>query len=281
MIRLAVISFVRLIVLLRYRIRIHGWPQVRDLKKPILLLPNHPGLIDPIIIASVFYPTFRPRTVLYEGNFTGIVRKVLVRFLRAISIPDLSRPSHEAHQRTEQAIQEIIAGLRRGENIVMWPAGRAERDGTEHMGAARALSDVLREVPEATVLLIRTRGVWGSMLSVARTGKMPRLFPTLLNGALILLANLLFFAPRRNVDITIEEFHRDRLPSLDRNTVNRWFEQWYNPDGPETPTFVPYHFLFGPRSYEFPRLSRLLDEGITANEIRPKTRQAIGEILSD
>ena len=41
-------------------------------------------------------------------------------------------------------------------------------------------------------------------------------------------------------------------PELRRETLNPWLEKWYNPDGPEKPTFVPYHFLFGPRTREFP-----------------------------
>ena len=45
---------------------------------------------------------------------------------------------------------------------------------------------------------------------------------------------------------------RSKLPELEREQVNPWFEAWYNADGPEQPTYVPYHFLFGPRTYEFP-----------------------------
>ena len=126
----------RLVVPLRYRIRVHGWERVRGLKDPVLLLPNHPGYIDPVLILTYLYGVFRPRPVLYEENFRSPVLRPLVKLLRAVPIPELDRPSHEALERAEQAVSEVIEGLRRGENFVLWPAGRVQRDGVERLGAA-------------------------------------------------------------------------------------------------------------------------------------------------
>src|SRR5262249_2454000 len=55
----------------------------------------------------------------------------------------------------------------------------------------------------------------------------------------------------------------------------------YNVDGPETPTYVPYHFAFGPRTYEFPSTSAPADGEIAADQVRPETREAVSEILAD
>ena len=128
---------------------------------------------------------------------------------------------------------------------------------------------------------MRTRGVWGSSFTYARTGHTPRLGRCFRNGLLWLAANLLFFMPRRRVDITIEPLERDKLPELERDPVNRWFEAWYNADGPERPTYVPYHFLFGPRSYEFPPVSAPAEGEIVSDQVRPETREAVAEILAD
>lgn len=70
-IRFVVWWLTRLAVPLRYKIRVHGWEQTLGLKSPVLLLPNHPAMIDHVLILSTFYGTFRPRTVLYEANFPG------------------------------------------------------------------------------------------------------------------------------------------------------------------------------------------------------------------
>ncbi len=147
----------RLFVPLRYRIRVRGLEHLNGLSPPILLLPNHPGLIDPVLVLTTFYGRLRPRAVLFEGNFPEPIRSGLVWLLRAVAVPDLSRPTPEAHQRTQLAIDQIVEGLRRGDNFVLWPSGRAQRDGVERLGSARGLTDILREVPEATVVRLRTR----------------------------------------------------------------------------------------------------------------------------
>jgi long-chain-fatty-acid--[acyl-carrier-protein] ligase len=280
-IRRALWLLARLAVPLRYRARVHGWERVRGLKGPVLLLPNHPGYIDPVLILTYFYGAFRPRPVLYEDNFRSPLLRPLVKLLRAVPIPDLDRPSHEALQRAERAVGEVIEGLRRGENFVLWPAGRVQHDGVERLGSARALTDILRAVPGAAVVLVRTRGVWGSMFTYARTGRTPRLGRCFRIGLLWLAANLLFFMPRRRVEIAIELLDRGQLPELERDPVNRWFEAWYNADGPERPTYVPYHFLFGPRCYEFPAVAVPLGGPVVPDQVGPETRTAIAEILAD
>ena len=102
------------------------------------------------------------------------------------------------------------------------------------------------------VVLVRTRGVWGSSFTYVRTGHTPRLGRCFRNGLLWLAANLLFFMPARASLISRSSpWNATSCRSWSRDPVNRWFEAWYNADGPERPTYVPYHFLFGPRSYEF------------------------------
>ncbi len=270
----------RVLVPLRYRIRVHSAQLLQGLKGPVVLLPNHPGFIDPALIFATFYGSLRPRTVLYEGNFPGPIRALLIKLLRAVSIPDLQRPSHEAHLRTKQAVADVINGLRRGENFILWPSGRIQRDGVERLGAARALTEILREVPEANVVLVRTRGVWGSMFSFARTGQMPQLGRCLVKSILLLASNLFFFMPRRRVDITMELVDRRTLTELNWSEVNRWFEARYNPDGPELPTYVPYHRLFGPWSYQFPSSNQSANVEIQSNQIRPETHCAIANLLT-
>jgi len=280
MIRLAILVLTRLVIRLRYRVRVHGWEQIRDLRGPILLLPNHPAFIDPALILATFYGQFRPRTVLYEGNFGKPIRSMLVKLLRAVAIPDLQQPSRDAHLRTEQAIAEIIQGLQRGDNFLLWPSGRVQRDGVERLGPARALTDLLRKSPQVSLVLVRTRGLWGSSFSFAPTGQMPSPGRCLLKGVLFLAANLLFFMPRRKVDISVELIDRHQLPTLEWKAVNRWFQDRYNPEGAETPTYVPYHFLCGPRSYHFPEPTDRSASGIDDALIQPEVREAVAELLS-
>jgi long-chain-fatty-acid--[acyl-carrier-protein] ligase len=269
--------FARTVLSLRYRVRVHGLEAITRLEGPILVLPNHPGFIDPPIVLTWLFRPLHPRPLLFEGNFQNPILYALMRLLDALQVPDLDQTSAEARARTAEAIEGVKESLRRGENVALWPSGRLQRTGVEKLGAARTLSDVLRDVPQAKIVLLRTRGVWGSRFSYAWTGQRPPLGTRLLQGVGYLLANLLFFAPRRNVSLTLEHIERERLPGLDREALNPWLENWYNTDL-ETPTFVPAHFLFGPRAHEYPAFQT--GEAIDLSKLTAETRQAVDEMVA-
>jgi long-chain-fatty-acid--[acyl-carrier-protein] ligase len=271
--------FARAMLSLRYRIRVHGLDEVRKLDGPILVLPNHPAYIDPPIVVNTLFPPLHPRPLLFEGNFRTPLLRFVMRLLDALRVPDLEQASEEARRRASQAIDDIKQALRNGQNIILWPAGRVEHAGVERLGAARTLSEVLRDVPEAKMVLARTRGLWGSRFSWGWSGEQPPFLTRLLQGAGYILANLIFFAPRRKVDITLEYIERSRLPGVEREILNPWLEKWYNVDAPEKPTFVPIHFLFGPRTHEFSELQA--EEEIDLGKLPAQTRQAVDEMVSE
>ena len=173
-----------------------------------------------------------------------------MRLVNALEVPDLDVASVHARDEAEQAVAAIVAGLGRGERFILWPAGRVWRDGIERIGPARAAADILRSLPEGGVVLVRTRGVWGSSWTWAQLDKRPPLVRLVFAGLGWLLVNGLCFMPRRHVEVTLELADRSRLPEPRRKSSS-WLEQWYNGDlggNAETPVWVPYHFLFGPRS---------------------------------
>src|SRR5262249_41144686 len=111
------------------------------------------------------------------------------------------------------------------------------------------------------------------------TGHKPSLMRRFLQGAGLLLANLIFFMPRRKVEITVRRVDRSELPGLTREQLNPWLEAWYNEGGPEEPSYVPYHFLFGPRRHEYP--TAVAAEEVDLTEVTPQTREAVVRILSE
>jgi long-chain-fatty-acid--[acyl-carrier-protein] ligase len=266
----------RLLISLRYRVRVHGLEQVRNFKEGTLILPNHPAYMDPPVVFTSLWPALKPRPLAFEGNFQSPILYLLMKLVRAVPLPDMERPSAKARARTERAIKEIIEGLRKGENHLLWPSGYLWRDGQERLGGAQAVGEILRAVPEANVVLVRTRGLWGSMTSCAPTGTKPNFMRSLRIGAGLLLANLLLFMPRRRVDVTVERIERSQLPDLGRDTLNPWLERWYNAEGPEPPTFRPYHFLFGRRTFEFPPAGA---EDPQLAQVTPETKAEVIKIL--
>jgi long-chain-fatty-acid--[acyl-carrier-protein] ligase len=268
----------RLFLALRYRVRLHGSEELRGLEHGTLILPNHPGLIDPVLLLTTFWTQLHPRPLMAEGESPSPAFRLLMKLINAIPVPDLTQASAEGRARAEQAIARVVEALRRRENILLWPAGRIQQDGTDVIGGARAASEILRQVPEANVLLVRTRGVWGSSFSRAPTGKSPGLGGCLLAGIGWLFANLFVLMPRRRVDITLHRVVPGELPEPTREQLNPWLEAWYNAAGKEAPTYVPYHFLFGPRTFAYPRIKGLAD--VDLDRITPETKDAVAKILA-
>lgn len=268
------------ILSLRYRVRVHGWEQAKGISGPVLILPNHPGMADPPIVLAQLWGRLRPRPVLFEGTFQSPLMRPLMSLVHALRIPALETASAEARLRAQKALDEAAEALRQGTNVVLWPAGRIQRGGgIERIGGTRAVSDLLKAVPRTTVLLVRTRGLWGSSLGFAYTGAHPDFGHIALRDIGSALTNLVFFMPRRCVDITLEYVPRDRLPGTDREVLNPWLEQWYNAPGPEQPTYVPYHRLFGARTYEFPRVQTLAEADLS--KVKAATRTGVAQIVSE
>ena len=280
-IRWAFWAAVRVLLALRYRLTLHGLDEVGRHPGPYLILPNHPALMDPPNLLVRLWPRFQMRPMLLETNFRNPLLAPIMTLARAIRVPGTDNASAEARQKAEEAVRNVAAALKAGDNVILWPTGRIQRDGMEHVGGARTAADVLAAVPNVTVILVRTRGLWGSMFSCA-WGDRPEIVGTLLKGLGLLLANLLVFAPRRRVNLTLETFPPGSRPEPTREAVNHWLDGWYNADTggkPEPPTFVPYHFLFGPRTATFPPPKSEAD--LDLGKVKPATKAAVAEIVGE
>jgi len=272
-------TLARWLLRLRYRVRVTGLESLAELEGPTLVMPNHPGYIDPPLVLSHVRLGGPIRPMVYGGTYRNPVLYPMMRLVDALEVPDLAEQSKSAQERTLETIDAIVAGLQRGENFLVYPSGRIQRGNREVIGAARAAAEILARAPEANVVLVRTEGVWGSMYTFARTGRHPNLGQCALRSIGWMAANLLLFAPRREVRITIEVRPRDSLPGVDRDQLNRFLEDWYNQQEPKEPVYVPYHRLFGRRSFSFPDLESGAE--IELDKIRPKTRDAVNEMIAE
>ncbi len=272
-------AVLRLLLSLRYKLRIVGAEDVRKRPGPYLIMPNHPAFTDPPNLLVRLWPIFKMRPLLLETNFQSPLFAPLAWMLRGIKMPDIVKASVEDKRRAEAAVGEVIAALRAGENVILWPSGRLTRDGSERLGGARTAADVLAAVPNCTVVLARTRGLWGSMYSWADGP--PSITRGFLRGLGLWIANLFLFAPRRRVTVTLEAFGPDARPEPTREAVNKWLEGWYNADTPrEEPTFVPRHLLFGPRTHTYPPPVVETQE-FDLSKVKPETKAAIAQTIED
>jgi long-chain-fatty-acid--[acyl-carrier-protein] ligase len=99
---------------------------VRGRQGPFLILPNHPAYVDPMLVLPALWPRFQPRPMLYEANFRNLLFRPLLFILNAVRVPDLEQASLGAREQAQRAIDEVIAGLQRGDNVILWPSGRLQ-----------------------------------------------------------------------------------------------------------------------------------------------------------
>lgn len=278
-VRWAAWAVLRFLLSLRYKLTIVGTEEVLKKPGPYLILPNHPAFTDPPNLLLRLWPAFKMRPLLLETNFKSPLFAPLAWMLRGIKMPDIVKASAEDKRRAEEAVGNVIAALRAGENVIIWPSGRLTRDGSERLGGARTAADVLAAVPNCTVVLARTRGLFGSMFSHA-DGPLS-LMSTFLKGQALWAANLFLFAPRRQVTVTLEAFTPDRRPQPTREQLNKWLEAWYNADTPrEEPTFVPRHFLFGERTHTYPP-PVVETATFDLSKIKAETKAVIAQLVED
>jgi len=263
---------------LRYRVTIDGLEAAKQVRGPVLVLPNHPAYADPPIVLSHLDLPVPLRPLVFAGMYRLLPLRPMMAIVDAFEVPDLSAQSREAAARTKQLVDSVIDRVQQGDSFLIYPSGRLQRGSREVVGSARAVFEIVSRCPEATVILVRTRGLWGSMFSCARDGKPPNLVGAAVRAAGWLAAGLLFFLPRRPVHLHLEVVPRDRLPLGSREEFNAFLERWYNPDGDQQPVFVRYNPLFGPTSGHYPvPVAAVTVDPATLN---PKTIRLVNELLA-
>lgn len=278
MIDLLLRMFVKSLLWLRYRINVTGAERVAARgKKGILFLPNHPALIDPIILMITLRRLFRPRALADSDQVDRFFIRSLARHVGVLEIPDLAKRGADSKEQAQQAVGKCVDALRAGDNLVLYPAGHVYHSRLENLRGNSAVETILKELPDVRVVLVRTRGLWGSSFSWAG-GSEPSVGRCLKKGLGYLLLNGLFFSPRRKVSIELHE--PDDLPrSADRETLNRYIEDYYNADAPPS-TYVPYTVWQRGGVRTMPEPETGLRAG-DAGSVPQTTRRLVTEYLSE
>jgi long-chain-fatty-acid--[acyl-carrier-protein] ligase len=160
----------------------------------------------------------------------------------------------------------------------------------EQIGGASAVHRIIQEVPEANVVLVRVKGLWGSSFSRAYLGKAPPIFPTMWTGIKEAFKNLLFFSPRRTVIIEFVPAPADFPYQASRLELNRYLEKWYNqPDGltqqdgnESGDSFIQVSYSLWRKKYPQMQQGEIVaDERIKLEEISPAIKEKVIKKLSE
>ncbi|NDF14901.1 hypothetical protein EB061_06215 [bacterium] len=265
-------KLVKALISLRYDVTVTGLETITQ-RKGVLVIPNHPAEIDPVILSTFLWDLLKPQPVVLETMYELPLLKPLMKWVRATPMPDMEFDSGPyKRRRIERALEDVSERLRRGENILIYPSGRLSVTGEERLGAASGVQTILRNYPDVFVAVVRIKGLYGSIFSKALTGgHTPDVGTTLKEGLSILVKNLLFLAPKRKVTIEIVTNPSDLPRYSDALKLNRYLESYYNSPAPETPTLVP-HLVW---SNEVPRLPERAEENHSYDEITEATKEKV------
>lgn len=261
----------------RYDVEVIGLEKLESLEGPVLVLPNHPAYVDPPIVLSHlrFGKSLRP--LVFTDTYRSPLFYPLMKVIDAYEVPNLQSHSRDAHTKTTQLIEEVAGELNHGQSFLIYPSGRLQRQGYEIVGGARIAYELLERVDNVNVVLVRTRGLWGSRYGCAQEGDVPALGRNALASFFWVLAGLVFFLPKRKVTLEVHPVDRDELPMESKTALNRHLEGFYNADGGETAKFVPYNYFFGPREFDFDAVKK--KGAVDLSEVPESTVHEVYEIV--
>jgi acyl-[acyl-carrier-protein]-phospholipid O-acyltransferase/long-chain-fatty-acid--[acyl-carrier-protein] ligase len=215
----------------RYRITVEGMSCVSE-ERPLLVLPNHPAMVDPLLVGATFWKT--PLRPLSDESFfrTGLVAPRVLKTLGAVPVPDLRRTHSRKGASIARGLGEIVkTTLAAGGNVLFYPSGHIQT-ACEHedIGTRRLAYEICGDLPAGVrVIGVRTRGLWGSIWSRAGRDSSPAFVPTFARSIFLWL----FWAPlvrRRRVTMHVEDL-TERVVAwaeLSRLEFNAKLNAWYN-----------------------------------------------------
>lgn len=246
LIQYAMLCFMKAMLWFRYRVKVKGLenlnPKTLNKSGGVLFLPNHPTMfVDPTLITVAVWQKYPIRPLIVEYMYYNPGVHWFMKYLNALPVPKFDISSNSLkRKRSETVINEVMQNIRDGISFLIYPSGKLKRTNKEIIGGASAVHQIISQVPEVNVVLVRITGLWGSRFSYALSDTPPSMFATIFWGLKKILKNLIFFTPRREVTIELTPAGPDFPYNASRLEMNKYLENFYNrPDGIK-PTQEPY-----------------------------------------
>ncbi|MBR0504852.1 MAG: MFS transporter [Kiritimatiellae bacterium] len=222
----------------RYKVEVDGLSAVAQ-DAAYLVLPNHPAMVDPMLVSLMFWKT--PLKPLSDESFfhTGIVAPAVLRTLGAVPVPDLRKHRTAKGASIARGLGDIVKStLEDGGNVIFYPSGHIQTEPEhEDIGTRQLAYNICKDIGEAglrarahiRIIGVRTRGLWGSIWSRKGRTTSPAFVPTFIKSVLLWF----FWSPfvrRRRVTMHVEDL-TERVKEWSKGTrleFNAKLSAWYN-----------------------------------------------------
>lgn len=234
----------RNILALRYKITFKN-QELFETKVPVIVFPNHPALVDPLILISNIGKRKLLSPVMTQSYFSTPGIWPIVRALKTVPVWDL------AVWGSIEDVRKAFSGIKKAmddkQSILIYPSWHIYVQPFEHIvGKKMAYEMVWHLDSETRVIVTRTKWLWWSMWGKSYTGKSPQLMKVLMRSIGYIIANGIFFVPKRDISIEfvdmtdmLKEWH-----ALGLDIFNQKLEEYYNEWGNEVCRFIPHYFYY-------------------------------------
>ena len=222
-------ALLRLFLRIRYRVDI-TWLELMDWDESKLILPSHVALMDPVILSAFLWKKKWLSPVVTEDYYKIPVLKWIFNWIWAIPVPDLTWDKAKTLD-TDLITWNITKALERGRNILLYPQWALARQWFQSIVGKKTAFYADQQLPKnSKILTVNIRWLWWSRSSWAWTWKAPNLALFTLKGLLFTIFDLIFFVPKRKVEIEIKD-STQLLQKISKKWVdafNQELEKIYN-----------------------------------------------------
>lgn len=235
--------FFRLGFSLRYDVKLKGEELLKE-NRVKLFLPNHQALIEPIILQSYIIKYHEIVPAVSAKYFENPFFRLIMKIVNSVPVSDMESGNRDVEV-LNKVKSALLNSILSGKNALLYPSGQLASQGYEKIYNKQGAFNLVSELPENILIVgVRIRGFWGSMWSKAKTGKTPDFLLSLIKAILIILSNLIFFTPRREVSFEFFDVTNaaKQHSKIDRKSFNMFLESLYNQDGAEAVKCQKYFF---------------------------------------
>lgn len=265
----------------------------------ILFISNHTSNMDGnliywALIHMGYYITIWAHDFVFKLPYIGWA----ISSIRHVKVPNIpSRRNPRDRKAAHKAIVRTVDGLKQGDHFLFFPSGSSKKLPREHIGGKSGVHQILTQIPDVNIVLIRHKGMWGSRFSWAAKrnpnwkSEKSRWHSILWDYLKMFGGNLILFTPRREFKIELTPAPPDFPRHGTRKEINRWLENYFNEGIPEDgepvnavndyfwkEDFIDYQctvkeYLFDSSQVELPIKSKVVDiiaskAGILASDVK-------------